>query len=70
MTQLTLLSLLLPWTRLHRVTTDEALSMMGKKTGLMGRIRREMDKQNHKFYMKFHCTIHKQLLCGETSGEV
>jgi hypothetical protein len=38
----------LPWTKLKEVTTDGAPSMNGKKTGLMGRIRQEMDKQNPK----------------------
>jgi hypothetical protein len=41
----------LPWTKLEGVITDGAPSMVGKKTGLMGRIRREMGKQNPKFYM-------------------
>jgi hypothetical protein len=48
----------LPWTKVRGVTTDGAPSMIGKKTGLMGRIRREMDKQNPEFYMKLHCIIH------------
>jgi hypothetical protein len=36
----------LRWTKLKGVTTDGAPSMIGNKTGLMGRIRREMDKQD------------------------
>jgi hypothetical protein len=32
------------WTKLKGVKTDGAPSKMGKKTGVIGRIRREMDK--------------------------
>jgi hypothetical protein len=39
----------LPWTKLKGVTTDKTPSMLGKKTGLMGKIRQEMEKQNPKF---------------------
>jgi hypothetical protein len=35
------------------VETGGAPSMPGKKIGLRGRIRREMDKQNSEFYMNF-----------------
>jgi hypothetical protein len=35
----TIKELYLPWTKLKEVTTDEAPSMIGKKTGLIGRIR-------------------------------
>jgi hypothetical protein len=56
----------LPWTKLKEVTTDGAPNMIGKKTGLMGRIRQEMDKQNPEFYIEFHCVIHQQSLCGKT----
>jgi hypothetical protein len=34
----------LPETQLKGVATEGAPGMIGKKTGLMGRIRREMDK--------------------------
>jgi hypothetical protein len=37
--------------------------MTGKKMGLMGTIRLEMDKQNPEFYMVLHCIIHQQSLC-------
>jgi hypothetical protein len=33
--------------------------MNGKKTALMGRIRREM-------YVEIHCIIYQESLCGET----
>jgi hypothetical protein len=36
------------------------------KTGLMGAIRQEMDKQNPKFYIQLKCTIHQQSLHGDT----
>jgi hypothetical protein len=39
----------LPWTKLKGVATDRAPSMTGKKTYLMGGIRREMDKYNTEF---------------------
>jgi hypothetical protein len=48
------------------VTKDGALSMTGKKTGFMGRIRWGMDKQNLKFYVELHCIFHQQSLCGKT----
>jgi len=32
------------------VKTDGASSMIGRKTGVMGSSRREMDKQNPEFY--------------------
>jgi hypothetical protein len=56
----------LPWIMLKGMTTDGAPSMIGKKRCLMGKIRREMDKQNPKFYIKIHCIIHQQSLCGKT----
>jgi hypothetical protein len=56
----------LPWTKLNWVTTDRAPSMIEKKTYLMGRIRREMDKQNPEFDMELHCIIHQESLCGKT----
>jgi hypothetical protein len=37
--------------------------MTGKKTGLMGRIRQEVDKYNPEFYMELLCIIDQQLLC-------
>jgi hypothetical protein len=43
----------LPWTKLKEVTPDGAPSMIGKKTSLMDRIRREMDKKSpilHEIY--------------------
>jgi hypothetical protein len=39
--------------------------MTGKKTYLMGGIRREMDKYNTEFWVKFHCIIDQQSLCGK-----
>jgi hypothetical protein len=36
--------------------------MIGNETGLMGRIKREMDKENTEFYMELHCIIHQQSL--------
>jgi hypothetical protein len=48
----------LSWSKLKGGTTDRALSITGKKTGLMGRIRQEMYKQTPNFYMELHCTIH------------
>jgi hypothetical protein len=40
----------LPWTKVKGVTTDGAASMTGNKTGLAGRTRCEMDKENLVFY--------------------
>jgi hypothetical protein len=34
--------------------------MIGKETDLMGRIRREMDKENPELFRKLHCIIHQQ----------
>jgi hypothetical protein len=56
----------LPCTKLKGVTRDGAPSMIGNKTGLMGRIRREMDKQNPEFYMDLRCIIYQQSLCGKS----
>jgi hypothetical protein len=56
----------LSWTKVKGVTTDGAPSMTGMKTGPLGRIRREMDKQNTEFYMELHCIIHQQSLGGKT----
>jgi hypothetical protein len=53
----------LPWTKLNRATTDGAPSMIGKKTDFMGKIKREVDKEDTEFYMEFHCIIHQQSLC-------
>jgi hypothetical protein len=49
----------LPWTKLKGVTTDGAPCLIVKKTGLMGRIMREMDKENPRFYMELHCIVHQ-----------
>jgi hypothetical protein len=57
----TIKELELPWTKLKRVKIGTS-SVIGRKTDLMGRFRREMDKQNTKFYMELHCIIHQQLL--------
>jgi hypothetical protein len=56
----------LPGQNLRGVTTDGAPSMIGKKIGLMGRIRQELDKRNTKFYMELHSIIYQQSLCGKT----
>jgi hypothetical protein len=48
------------------MTTDRAPSMIGNKTGLMSRIRQEVDKQNPEFYMELQCIIHQQSFCGKT----
>jgi hypothetical protein len=45
------------WAALDK--TEEDVSGLGKKTGLMNRIRLEMDKQYPKFYMEIHCIIHQ-----------
>jgi hypothetical protein len=49
----------LPWTKIKEVTTDGAASMIGKKIGLMGSIRREIYKQNPEFYMNFTASATK-----------
>jgi hypothetical protein len=36
---------------------------MTLQTALMSGIRRESDKQNPEFYMKFYCIIHQQSHC-------
>jgi hypothetical protein len=54
----------LPWIKQKGFKTDGAPSMSGKKTGLMGRIRREIDKQYPEFYTERHCIIHRQSICG------
>jgi hypothetical protein len=55
----------LPWQKLNEVT-DRDPSVIGKKTGLMDRIKQETDKQNPEFYMELNCVIHQQSLCRKT----
>jgi hypothetical protein len=55
----------MPCTELKAVTTEEALSMRGKKTGLICRVRREIDNQNPEFYMEPLGNIHQQSLFGK-----
>jgi hypothetical protein len=56
----------LPWTKLKGLTTDGAPSLTGRKTGLVSKTGREMNKQNPEFYMELHCIIHQRLLFGIT----
>jgi hypothetical protein len=42
----------LHWTKLKKVKPDGILNMTGRKIGLMGRIIREMDRQNTDFWME------------------
>jgi hypothetical protein len=59
----TMMELDLPCTKLKEVTTNEAPSMTGNKTGMMGRINREMYQQNPDLYKELHCYIHQHSLC-------
>jgi len=43
----------LPWTKVHGVTANGVLSMIGRNTGLMGRIRQEMDREIPNFTWYF-----------------
>jgi hypothetical protein len=43
-----------PWTKANGITTNGAPSMIANRTGLMGRIRWEVEKQNPKFYKILH----------------
>jgi hypothetical protein len=54
----------LPWIKQKGVKTDEVPSMSGKKMGLMGIIRGEIDIQWPEFYTEHHCIIHRQSICG------
>jgi len=54
----TMKELELPWMKLKGVTTDRAASMIGKKTGLMIRMREEMNKHNPKFYVKLQFILY------------
>jgi hypothetical protein len=55
----TMKELELPCKILKEVRKDGTPSMIGKKIGLMGRIRQEMNKQSPQFYMKLHCIIYQ-----------
>jgi hypothetical protein len=60
-----MMELELLWTKIQEMTTDGAPSMIEKKTGLRGRIRREKDRQNPEFYVELRCIIHQHSLCGK-----
>jgi hypothetical protein len=58
----TMKELELPWAKLKGLTTDRAPSIIGKRTCLMGTIKREMDKGNTEIHMERYCVFHQQSL--------
>ena len=60
--QETLRSLNLDWNKLTSVTTDGAKSMVGRLTGLIGRINTQMEDIGVNFPIALHCIIHQQAL--------
>ena len=58
----TLRSLNLDWKKLTSVTTDGAKSMVGRKSGLIGRINNQMEDIGENFPIALHCIIHQQAL--------
>lgn len=61
----TMNTLKLNWNNLRSMTTDGAPNMVGKKTGLAGRIKAEMEKRNAEMPIQLHCIIHQQALCSK-----
>lgn len=49
-----IMKLQLFWTKLKAVITNRARSIIGKKRGLIGRIRREMYRQGSEFCIELH----------------
>ena len=54
----TLLSLNLDWKKLTSITTDGAKSMVGQKTGLIGRIKKQMEGIVRLFPLLFPSSYH------------
>jgi hypothetical protein len=61
----TLRSLHLNWKELCCVTTDGAKSMVGSNSGVVTRIKTEMECSNFSPPMQLHCIIHQQALCSK-----
>jgi hypothetical protein len=61
--QETLISLELSWEKLKSVTTDGGKNMCGSKTGVVGRICKEVKEIGSETPMVFQCIIHHKTLC-------
>jgi hypothetical protein len=61
--QKTLASLELSWEELRSVTTDGGKNMCGSKTGIVGRICKEVMQVGSETPIVFHCVIHQEALC-------
>jgi hypothetical protein len=47
------------------MTTDGAKSMVGSNSGVVTRIKTEMECSNFSLPMQLHCSIHQQTLCSK-----
>jgi hypothetical protein len=61
----TLKSLHLNWKELCFVTTDGAKSMVGSNSGVVIRIKTEIEGSNFSPLMQLQCIIHQQALCSK-----
>eukprot|EP00102_Acyrthosiphon_pisum_P014337 XP_008184341.1 PREDICTED: general transcription factor II-I repeat domain-containing protein 2-like [Acyrthosiphon pisum] len=55
----------LDFENLVSITTDGAKSMIGSKSGLIGRINSKMSELNLSPPIGIHCIVHQQALCGK-----
>ena len=62
----TLVSINLDWKKLRSITTDGAKSMVGRKTGIIGRINKQMEDVGATNPIALHCIIHQQALCTKS----
>nr|XP_023652433.1 general transcription factor II-I repeat domain-containing protein 2-like [Paramormyrops kingsleyae] len=55
------------WSRAVSVATDGAPSMVGKKAGVVTKLKEKIQKENptQKFW-NFHCILHQEALCSKT----
>jgi len=54
-----------PLNRLVGVTTDVALSMTGRKNGLVALVQRKLEEENEDPAVALHCIIHQHALCSK-----
>ena len=55
----------LTWEKLCSITTDGAPNMVGRNTGLVGRIAELTTSKMIETHIFLHCIIHQQSMCGK-----